>query len=168
MTISKRLIASLAAAVLIIPSSLAASPMTANTALRWQGVNLKLNGWTPVASNNDTYLFYKPPILRPPGVMPQIWIRTELAYLQDSSFPPYRSIVQLEEVDCAHGLYRDREFTSYPGNNVGAHGTAQVMTDIKFSADYPAWSGDEEATTSWSASDALFKKAVLKLACANL
>jgi hypothetical protein len=76
-------------------------------------------GWTPLAFNADDTLsaYVRFPVVRPPGAFPRIWVRWEYSTPQTDRYPNYRSIMDLNEVNCSQGTTRIIQEQTYIGNN---------------------------------------------------
>jgi hypothetical protein len=114
----------------IAPSALA---QTADTGAKpndviWQGIHIQRNGWISNGGDNTKWLFYRLPVIRPPGGLPKVWERVEFANLDPETNPNDLSTVFLAEVDCAQGRSRVIQTTAYAGNNQTG---AEVVTDTQ-------------------------------------
>ncbi len=112
-------------ALVILSGASMASAQTATGP--WAGRTLEPAGWKLLDASADaaTVLYYRLPVVRPPGALPRLWTRWEFATPQTDYGTAYRSDMLLFEIDCIQGRHRILQYQTYPENNLeGPVGTS--------------------------------------------
>jgi hypothetical protein len=108
----------------------------------WTGIPLEPNGWTAFSGSADTWVFYRLPVLRPASAFPRIWVRYEYPAMQTSTYPPYRSSVELVEIDCAGDRSRNLQQDTFPQNNMDGGAGLSINAPGAWSYDIPGTVGE--------------------------